>query len=156
MSGDFEISGRCHCGNIAFTLLAPIPKTELPIRSCDCSFCTRQGATYTSHPRGRLKVQIEDEQSIRWYRYGSETAEVLLCTVCGVFPLITCDIEGQRYAVLNANSINGLYIDRSHLVTIHHDTLSPPEMLRKRQENWIPEVVIETGSLSQGIDPSFY
>lgn len=155
MSGNFEISGRCHCGNISYTLLSPIPKTELPIRSCDCSFCTKQGATYTSHPRGKLLVRIADSSSTQHYCYGTETAEVLLCTTCGVFPLITCDIDDQLYAVLNANSINGLHIDHKNLSVVHRDAVGMEEMLLKRQENWIPEVVIEASLTQPGIDPSF-
>ncbi len=154
MSGNFEISGRCHCGNIGYTLQSPIPKTELPIRGCDCSFCSKQGATYTSHPQGKLRVKIADGASTQWYRYGSETAEVLLCTICGVFPLITCDIDDHLYAVLNANSINGLHIDPGKLSVVQRETLSLVEMLEKRQENWIPEVVIDIGSMRSSVDPS--
>ncbi len=156
MSGEFAISGRCHCGNIGYELLSPVPKTELPIRTCDCSFCSKQGATYTSHPQGKLRVQIKDSGSIQWYRYGTETAEVMLCTVCGIFPLITCDIDDHLYAALNANSINGLHIDRKKMSVVHHDLLSPDEMLHKRLENWIPEVDIQSGSIPRGIDPSFF
>ncbi len=156
MTANFEISGRCHCGNISYDFLSPLAKTELPLRSCDCSFCTRQGALYTSHPQGKLRVRINAADSVHYYRYGSETAEVLLCTVCGVFPLITCDIDEHLYAVLNANSINGLHIERDRLKQIPHVPHSPEEMLQKRQENWIGDVVIEERPAARGIDPSFF
>lgn len=156
MSGEFEISGRCHCGNIDYTLFAPVPKTELPLRSCDCTFCSRQGAVYTSHPHARLQVRIADEASIQWYRFGSETAEVLFCTICGVMTLITCDIDDHLYAVLNANTVNGLHIDRTNLTTVSHEGYSLEEMLQRRQKFWIPDVVIESARVARGIDPSFF
>ena len=156
MNSLHQLSGRCHCGNISYTFDSPLEKTELPIRRCDCSFCTRQGATYTSHPKGRLKVLIDDKQSVQWYRYGSETAEALLCTLCGVFPLISSTIDERMYAVLNANSINGLHIDQQQVTLVPYVEHSTDEMLRKRQENWIPEVEIEEGTRPRGIDPSFF
>lgn len=156
MSGMFEISGRCHCGNIHYKFLCPVDKTELPIRSCDCSFCVRQGATYTSHPQGKLQVQIKDADAIQWYRFGSETAEVLFCAICGVFPLISCEIDDHLYAVLNANSINGLHIDPRKLSVVHQESLGLEEMLQKRQENWIGDVVIQADAVPRGINPSFF
>ena len=155
MSGQFELSGRCHCGNIRYQFVSPIPKTELPIRSCDCSFCTKQGAIYTSHPQGKLRVELADTTSTRRYRFGSETAEMLLCSICGVFPLITCTIEGKLYAVLNANSINGLHIDRQRLTPSDYQHLDAEEMLRKRRENWIADVEIVEGR-GAAINASFF
>ena len=156
MSGLFEFSGRCHCGNISYRFESPIPKTDLPLRSCDCSFCTKQGAIYTSHPQGRLRVQVADADSIRWYRYGSETAEVLLCSVCGVFPLITCNIDDRLYAALNANSISGLHVDRQRIASYQHPEHDEVELLRRRQENWIGDVEIQENRAPRGIDPSFF
>ena len=89
MGAIHEITGRCHCGNIEYTLFSQIPKIELPIRTCDCSFCTKQGACYTSHPKGRLQVQIKDQTQVKPYRFGTETADAMLCAICGVYPLIS-------------------------------------------------------------------
>ncbi|MDT8419604.1 MAG: hypothetical protein RQ754_04180 [Desulfuromonadales bacterium] len=113
MSALYEISGRCHCGNIEFEFTSPLQKTELPIRTCDCSFCTRQGACYTSHPQGRLAVRIKDRAMLQTYRFGSESADAYICRRCGVYPFIASELDGTMYAVLNANSINGLHIDRA-------------------------------------------
>ena len=138
-----EISGRCHCGNIEYTFFSPLPKTELPIRTCDCSFCTRQGACYTSHPRGRLQVQIKDHALVKPYRFGTESAAAMLCSVCGVYPLITTDLDGQTYAVLNANSINGLHIDHSAIPpALHLENLSVEERIERWKKAWIGQVEI--------------
>ena len=143
MSGLHEISGRCHCGNIDYQFNSPIPKLELPIRTCDCSFCTKQGACYTSHPKGSLQVRIKERKLIHKYRFGSEQADVFLCSNCGVFPIIVGELDGNLYAVINANSINGLHIDRSKLApALHLESQSAEERAARWRRAWIPNVTI--------------
>ena len=144
MSGLHEISGRCHCGNIEYLFISPIPKVELPIRTCGCSFCSRQGACYTSHPQGRLQVTVQDRQQTSRYRFGTELVDVLLCSRCGVFPLIVGDIEGQQYAVINANSINGLHIDRAAIpCALQLENQTAEERIERWKKAWIPHVEID-------------
>jgi hypothetical protein len=116
---------------------------ELPIRSCGCSFCVRQGACYTSHPRGSLEARIRQRQQVRLYRFGTEQAEVVLCANCGVFPFIIGDLDGQRYAAINANSINGLPIDRAALPpALQLENQSAAERAARWRRSWIPQVTI--------------
>ncbi len=143
MSAIHEITGRCHCGNIEYTFFSPIPKIELPIRTCDCSFCTRQGACYISHPKGRLQVQIKDQTQVKPYRFGTDTADAMLCTICGVYPLIAAELDGQTYAVLNANSINGLHIDHATIPpALHLENFSVEERIERWKKFWIGQVEI--------------
>ncbi|WP_303721062.1 GFA family protein [Malonomonas rubra] len=143
MSGLYEISGRCHCGNIEYAFISPVPKMELPIKSCDCSFCIKQGACYTSHPHGKLEVSVKDRSKINRYQFGSESADVFLCSQCGVFPFIVSQIDDQLYAVLNANSINGLKIDQAKVVPIEHvENQSTEERAERWKKNWISKVEI--------------
>ena len=144
MGGLHEISGRCHCGNIEYLFISPIAKIELPIRTCDCSFCTMQGACYTSHPQGQLRVMVHDRQQTSRYQFGTESADVLLCTKCGVFPLIIGDVDEKQYAVLNANSINGLHIDRATIpsaLQLENQTIE--ERIARWRKAWIPNVTID-------------
>jgi len=144
MSGLHEIRGRCHCGNIAYEFSSPIPKMELPLRSCDCSFCSKQGACYTSHPKGRLQVRVKDEARVSFYQFGSESADVFLCSKCGVFPFIVGRIEERLYAILNANSINGLKIDPTTIVPVEHlGKQTVQERTERWKRSWIPYVEIK-------------
>jgi len=153
MSGLHEISGRCHCGNVEYVFISPIPKMELPIKGCDCSFCSKQGAVYTSHPKGTLKVTVKDRSKVSFYQFGEEAADVFLCSVCGVFPFITGEIEDRQYAVLNANSINGLKIDRAAIVPAPVlEKQSAEERAERWKRSWIPRVEIKY--LSQNVNPS--
>lgn len=54
------INGKCHCGNIAFSLAREPDPVEIPARACTCSFCTKHGGLWTSNPRSRLAVRIAD------------------------------------------------------------------------------------------------
>ena len=45
-----RITGSCHCGNISFVLDWQPEPTEIPARACSCSFCTKHGGVWTSHP----------------------------------------------------------------------------------------------------------
>jgi hypothetical protein len=74
------IDGRCHCGNVTFTLRwEPVP-SEIPARACTCSFCTKHGAVWTSCPTGSLAVAIRTPASVARYRFGTGTAESHVCT----------------------------------------------------------------------------
>lgn len=153
MGGLHEISGRCHCGNIEYRFESPIPKMELPIRGCDCSFCSKQGACYTSHPQGTLKVVVNEPENVSLYRFGTESADVFLCAHCGVFPFIVGRLEDQLYAVLNANSINGLKIDRAAIVPAEHlDKQSVAERTERWKRAWIPHVEIKY--LRKAVNPA--
>ncbi|WP_020675382.1 GFA family protein [Geopsychrobacter electrodiphilus] len=145
MTAFHEIAGGCHCGNITYKFFSPLPKSELPLRSCDCSFCTKQGACYTSHPKGRLLIQIKDQAQIKHYRFGTETAEAILCASCGCFPFITAELDGQTFAVLNANSIDDLQIDHAVIPpALHLVDFSVAERIRRWKNFWIGQVEIET------------
>lgn len=142
-----EITGGCHCGNINYTFFCPLPKTELPLRSCDCSFCTKHGACYTSHSKGRLQVQIKHPAQVNAYRFGSETAAANVCAICGVYPFIAAKLDGQTYAALNANSIDGLHIDHAAIPpALHLVDFSVAERIERWKKFWIGQVEIGTSA----------
>lgn len=153
MSGIHEISGQCHCGNIEYRFFSPVPKLELPLKGCDCSFCTKQGATYTAHPQGKLSVVVKDKEQVSFYRFGVEAADVFLCRRCGVFPFVVGEIDRQQYAILNANSINGLHIEHAAvLVTPHLETQTVAERTERWKRSWIPQV--EINYLNKPVNPA--
>ena len=59
------IEGGCHCGNIQYHYAVEVPLGSLSIRACNCSFCTKQGAIYTSDPKGKLNVKIRSNNDIK-------------------------------------------------------------------------------------------
>jgi hypothetical protein len=77
------IDGKCHCGNIAFTLDWPEGEPDIPARACDCSFCLKHGGVWTSNPRARLSVVLHHADLVSKYAFGTETAAFHVCIRCG-------------------------------------------------------------------------
>ena len=136
---DRQIRGSCHCENIRFTLVWPDLGPNIPVRACGCSFCTKHRAAWTSHPSGRFDLQIADESQVKRYQFGTKTADFLICTTCGVASIVTCIIEGTRYAVFNVNTFDK--VDRSQLVetVTNFEGETTENRLARRQRNWTPE-----------------
>ena len=133
------IHGACHCGNIRFALTwLPAPVT-IQARACGCSFFL--SGVWTSCAGGALRVTVRDAALVQRYAFGTRTADFLICRACGVVPLVTSDIAGRRYAVVNVNTFEEF--DRA---------LLPPgtgelrggahrkERLARRQRHWIADI----------------
>jgi hypothetical protein len=140
-----DIAGSCHCGNISFSLRWPDEVHEIPARRCGCTFCIKHGGVWTSEPRAALRVRLSDVGAVARYAFGTETADFLVCTRCGVAPLVTSQIEGVTYAVVNVNSFDN--VDRARLreQPADFDGEDTPARLDRRRRKWIPDVVLAEG-----------
>src|SRR5579859_5425505 len=96
-----HIRASCHCRNIQVAFERPGSGANIPARACGCDMCTKHGAAWTSHPEGRFTLRIADEARVARYRFGSKTADFHVCLTCGVIPIVTCTMDGMRYAVFN-------------------------------------------------------
>jgi hypothetical protein len=134
-----RIHGSCHCGNIRFDLDWPDPGAAIPVRVCGCSFCRKHGGVWTSNPRGRFRLQIADGARVNPYRFGTESADFHVCASCGAVPIVTCVMDGARYAVVNANAFD--IVDRAELAQAAADFEgeSRDSRLARRRRNWTPE-----------------
>src|SRR5882724_8916986 len=102
-----SLSGGCYCGNVLLDLqLSNEPGSYQP-RACDCAFCRKHGAAYISDAQGSLRIRIKDQRRSSTYRQGSELAELLLCTQCGVLVGALYRTEARIYATVNARVIEG-------------------------------------------------
>ena len=134
-----QIRGSCHCGNIRFDLDWPDPGPAIPVRACGCSFCRKHGGVWTSNPRGRFRLQIADGARVNQYRFGTGSADFHVCASCGAVPIVTCTMDGARYAVVNANAFDN--VGRSELAQAAADFEgeSMDSRLARRRRNWTPE-----------------
>jgi hypothetical protein len=103
-----RIEGKCHCGNITYALDWPGDGTEIAVRACGCTFCTKHGGVWTSHRDAELVAVVRDESLLSKYRFGTETADFYVCSRCGVAPLVTSTIGDRVYAVVNVNTFEGI------------------------------------------------
>jgi hypothetical protein len=138
------ISGRCHCGNIAFTLDWKPDPSDIPARACTCTFCTRHGGVWTSCPTGSLTVMVQHPEQVSRYAFGTRTADFHICTRCGVVPVATSRIDGHLYAVVNVNTFENVEPSMLRRSSATLDEETGEERLARRQRNWIAQVNYET------------
>ena len=101
-----HLHGHCHCGDLRFFLDWPGAQATLPGRACSCTFCTRHGAVWVAHPDARVAIEVAPHGAASRYRFGTRTAEFLVCMRCGSVVACTSRIEGRDYAVVNANMLD--------------------------------------------------
>src|SRR5450432_3364563 len=134
------INGKCHCGNIAFTLGWEGEPPEIPVRACTCSFCIKHGGVWTSNPGGALKVTVKDRALASKYTFGTKTAEFHTCARCGVVPVVTSRIEGRIYAVVSVNAFEGVEPSLLRRASASFEGESEQSRLARRKLNWIANV----------------
>lgn len=135
-----KLTGRCHCGNLAFRLeIEPDPQ-EIPARACSCSFCVKHGGVWTSSTAGSLCIRVKEAEQVNRYEFGTRTATFHVCRRCGVVPFVTSDIEGRTYAVVSVNAIENLPDGMLRRGSASFDGEGERERLARRARNWIPDV----------------
>ena len=134
------IHGKCHCGNIAFSLAWEPSPAEIPARACDCSFCAKHGGVWTSNPKGALEVAIRDRSLVSTYAHGTRTADFHVCSKCGVVPVVTSLIDGRLYAVVSVNAFEGVDPSLVRRAPASFDGEGEDSRLARRRRSWIPDV----------------
>src|SRR3954463_1254229 len=134
------IHGRCHCGNISFSLSWEPDPTEIPARACGCSFCVKHGGVWTSNPAGALKVVVKDPTLLSKYEFGTKPAEFHVCGRCGIVPIVTSRIDGRLYAVVSVNAFEGIAPSKLKRSPANFDGEGTDSRLERRKRSWIPDV----------------
>ena len=137
------IRGQCHCGNVSFTLAWEPEPAEIRARECGCSFCRKHGGVWTSHPGGRLRVAIAEPRLVKRYTFGTRTAEFLVCSRCGIVPVVTSRIDGRDYAVVSVNAFENVDAAIIRRSGADFDGEGTEDRLARRQRNWIADVSFE-------------
>lgn len=146
MSEGLRIAGGCHCRKVRYELQWPAPAqngqpARIPARRCSCSFCTRIDGVWTSHPEAKLIVSEAGDAPAGRYRFATATADFLFCSQCGITPLVTCEMDGQTFAVVNINTfdegISGYVLDQADT---NFDGESVADRLGRRKARWIGDV----------------
>jgi hypothetical protein len=94
-----------------------------------------------SDPAGLLELSADDWSRVELYRFGTRTADFVICRHCGVFIAAISDLSTDPHAVVNVNCLD----DRAHFTaesTMHEfqdETLEA--RASRRTANWMPAVV---------------
>lgn len=144
MSEHANIEGACHCGNLSFNLAWPTSQREIPARACGCSFCRKHASSWTSHCDAVLRIMIVDPALASRYRFGTSTADFVVCGRCGVAPFILSEIDAVTYAVVNVNTFSDLGGFSLAHASASFDGEELTNRLERRRRNWIPDVRVGT------------
>ncbi len=98
--------GRCHCGAVGYDYETAIAPAGWPMRACQCSFCRKHGAVYTSDPKGFVRWTDADPALLSRYRFGHQTADFVFCGRCGGYLGAVTEEGGQTLMVINTRSLD--------------------------------------------------
>lgn len=132
-----NIKGHCHCGNIHFEFETNIPVDKLIIRNCQCRFCRLHGAATARDPEGRVVLRVDDLESVKLYRFETESTDFVLCDNCGVYVAAVVTDEGMKFATLNMNLTS---LDISNAEPITHGDEPANSRVEKRVKSFTPLV----------------
>jgi hypothetical protein len=136
-----EHRGGCHCGNLRLSLRLTQPPEEVGLRACSCSFCRAHNTRTTSDPGGSVDIHAADWSLVERYRFGTGTAEFLICRHCGVYIGATGETDAGTRAVINTNCLDDRAAFTRQPNPVDHTGEATPERLGRRAANWTPATI---------------
>lgn len=133
--------GRCHCGAIRTLFRTERTPSDLGARTCQCSFCRAHGASWTSDPHGALDVLIAGPVSR--YRFGTGTADFLICATCGVVPAVVAEMPGGLHGVVRVDCLDGRDAFLAAAAPSDYDGEALDARLDRRAGRWTPAKIRE-------------
>jgi hypothetical protein len=115
--------------------------SDNPLRACSCSFCRAHQTRTVADSAGLFEVAANDWQMVEPYRFGSGTADYLVCRRCGVYVGAIFETTAGLRAVVNVNCL----ADRALFTQVpsapDYDGETNDARLARRAINWMPAVV---------------
>ena len=84
---------------------------------------------------------MKDPSLVSRYTFGTRTAEFHVCSGCGVVPVVTSEIAGRLYAVVNVNTFEGVDAALLRRASANFDGEGTDSRLERRARNWIGRVL---------------
>ena len=125
--------GRCHCGAVSARFETEVAPEAIDVRADQCSFCRRNGAKTVSDPAGKLRLRFR-ESDVERYRFGTRSADFIICRACGTF--IAATIEG--FAVLNVVGAGIDALANRPARPVDYDGETPETRTERRVQRWTP------------------
>jgi hypothetical protein len=130
--------GRLHCGNIRVVLHLSTSPAETALRTCACSFCRAHQTRTLADRDGHFELSAQDWALVEPYRFGSRTADYMLCRLCGVYVAAMCETPAGLRAVVNTNCLDDRAAFTATPSTPDYDGETPEARLARRAANWMP------------------
>jgi hypothetical protein len=141
MSRRYTYPGACHCRNLELRFESDKTPFELGLRADDCSFCSKHHALYASDSGGVVHLAVRDAKLLERYRFGTRTADFLVCRACGV--LVAVYMPEPPFvvsvAVVNVNALDARdAFLASSLQMVNFEGESVEQRLERRRARWTP------------------
>ena len=136
-----EHRGGCHCGNLRLTLKLSQAPAAMRVRACGCSFCRGHNTRTTSDPSGSVDIRAADWSLVEPYRFGSGTAEFLVCRRCGVYIGAVSDTPAGWRATINTNCLDDRAAFTQPATAVDHDGEALEDRLNRRARTWTPATI---------------
>jgi hypothetical protein len=130
--------GSCHCGNLRIALMLSIAPQDCELRACQCSFCRSHGARTAADPKGSLEVDVRDRAKLNRYCFGLETADYLICAVCGVYVAAVSVTPAGKRATININCLKDRAAFTREPIAADYEGETREGRLNRRAERWMP------------------
>src|SRR6516165_3729053 len=127
-----EHIGGCHCGNLRLTLSLTAAPAEVRLRACGCSFCRGHAMRTCSDPNGSVEIGAADWSLVECYRFGTGTADFLVCRRCGIYIGAVCETPSGTRAVINTNCLESRAAFTRPPIPIDHDSEALGDRLARR------------------------
>lgn len=133
-----QINGQCACGNISLRFFTNKDLNDLPFRKCGCPYCKPKDPVHFADNDGEVIIKISDPEAVRKDRHGYKSADFLSCTKCDKYIGAVMDLDGKKWAVLNAKNfaIDQNLLQNAETRDFSEETLE--ERLKRRKKTWTP------------------
>jgi hypothetical protein len=131
------LRGGCHCGALTVAFTTAYAPEALPLRACQCGFCRRHGARYTTDRQGHLQLVADADALVR-YRFGLRTADFLLCGHCGIY--VACVVD-DAFACLNSRALDDAARLTQPATPVDYAAETAEIRLTRRHATWTPATI---------------
>ena len=129
---------RCHCAALSAHYRTTVPTASWPVRACQCVFCGAHGALSTSDPSGSLTFRASEPEHLQRYKFGTRSADFLICRGCGVYLGAVMTQESQRWGILNVRTLQPPPSDLPAPLPMHYEGESSDTRVQRRAARWTP------------------
>jgi hypothetical protein len=98
----------------------------------------RESPAFENGRDGLLGIWAKDWSLVEPYRFGSRTADFLICRRCGVYIGAVCETEAGARAVINVNCLDDRAAFSQQPTPVDHDDEATVNRLARRAVNWTP------------------
>ena len=111
MDVNISHTGKCHCGQVRFEVLAP---AEIIVQRCNCSMCHMSGFEHLIVPERHFNLQCSWDQ-LSEYRFNTHIARHLFCRDCGIKAFYVPRSNPDGY------SVNFRCLDHTHFKKVQFE-----------------------------------